>query len=69
MTREPYSSRWNYEVALYFGDDIVDTGTVKAIAERRGVLKRTILYYLSPAAQRRADTRKKQSQATRVVRI
>jgi len=56
---EPYSAAWHYEIALYKGDEIIDTGTVKEIAERRGVRKDTIRYYLTPAGHRRADRRKK----------
>lgn len=51
---EPYSRTWNYEVALYRGDELIDQGTVKEVAERRGVDKRTILFYLTPTGHRRA---------------
>ena len=44
---EPYSSTWNYEIALYRGDEIIDTRTIKQIAERRGVRKDTIRWYLT----------------------
>jgi hypothetical protein len=66
---EVYSSAWNYEVVLYRGDEIIDTGTVREIAERRGVQKLTISYYLTPAGHRRADSRKDQSKAMRAVKI
>lgn len=56
--REPYSSTWNYEIVLYCGDEVVDQGTVREIAERRGVQKRTIRYYLTPVGHRRANLRK-----------
>ena len=39
---EPYRKFWNYEVALYRGDKLIDSGTIKEIAERRGVRKDTI---------------------------
>lgn len=55
---EPYSSTWNYEIVLYKGDDVIDQGTVREVAERRGVRKDTIRYYLTPAGHRRADRRK-----------
>lgn len=66
---EPYSTTWNYEVALYRGEDIVITGKLKDVAERLGVKKRTIKYHLTPAAGRRADQAKDQSKVMRVVRI
>jgi hypothetical protein len=56
---EPYSKAWNYEIALYRDDQIVDTGTIKEIAERRGCQKATIRYYLTPAGHRRAARRKR----------
>ena len=66
---ERYSKTWNYEIALYRGDEMIDSGTVKEIAERRGVQKLTIRYYLTPAGHRRADSRKDKSKAMRAVRI
>lgn len=66
---EPYRSFWRHEVALYRGDEMIDTGTVKEIAERRGVRKDTIYWYLTGAGQRRADARKDQSRSMRAVRI
>jgi hypothetical protein len=66
---EPYSSTWNYEIALYRGDELIDSGTIKEIAERRGVRKDTIRWYLTGAGQRRADARKDQSRSMRAVRI
>jgi hypothetical protein len=66
---EHYSSTWNYEVTLYRGDTIIDTGTIKEIAERRKVQKRYIKWLLTGAAARRADIRKDQSRALRAVRI
>ena len=64
---EPFSSAWNYEIVLYSGDEVIDQGTVKEIAERRGVRKDTIRYYLTPAGHRRADKRKKAGR--RAVRV
>jgi hypothetical protein len=66
---EQYSRTWNYEVTLYRGDEIIDSGTIKEIAERRGVRKDTIRWYLTGAGLRRADARKDQSRSIRAVRI
>lgn len=60
---EPYAQWWNLEVTLYRGDEIVDFGTVKELAERRGVHKRTIYWLTMPTAQRRAASRKDPSKA------
>jgi hypothetical protein len=65
---EPFRSWWRQEIALYRGDELVDSGTIKEIAERRGVRKDTIRWYLTGAGHRRADKRKDQSQAVRAVR-
>lgn len=59
--REPYSKTWNYEVALYCNDQIIDTGTIKEVAERRGCQKATIRYYLTPVGHRRAAKHKRNS--------
>lgn len=67
IAQEPFRSWWRWEVVLYRGDDIIDTGTIKEIAERRGVQKRTIRWYLTGAGCRRADGRKKVG--VRAVRI
>lgn len=67
--REPRQGYWRYEIALYRGDDIIDTGTVAEIADRRGVQKLTIYYYLQPIAGKRADGRKNKSTGLRAVRI
>lgn len=67
--REPYRKYWKYEIALYRGDDQVDSGTLKEVAERRGCQKQTIRFYLTPAGHRRADKRKDQSKAVRAVRV
>jgi hypothetical protein len=36
---EPFRSRWRQDIALYRGDELIDSGTIKEIAERRGVAK------------------------------
>ncbi len=66
---EPYSATWAYEVALYKGDELIDSGTVKEVAERRGVRKATIVWYLSRRAHNRADNAKNGSNGIRAVRI
>ena len=65
---EPYSSTWRQEVTVYKGDDIIDSGTIKEVAERMGVQKRTICYYLTPTGSKRADRRKKQHKTLRIVK-
>jgi hypothetical protein len=66
---EPYSSTDNYEISLYRGDDLIDSGTIKEVAARRGCQKRTIVYYTMPSGHRRADRRKDQAKAIRAVRV
>jgi len=61
---EPYSQWWNKEVTLYRGDEVIDTGTIKELAERRKVRKATIYWLTMPTAQRRAASRKDSSKAT-----
>ena len=39
--------------ALYKGDELLDVGTVREIAGRRGVKPGTIHYYAHPAYQRK----------------
>ncbi|MGY3186472.1 hypothetical protein [Lysinibacillus sp. TE18511] len=41
------------EYALYKGDQMVAVGTIKEIAEERGVKPRTIRFYGTPCWQRR----------------
>jgi hypothetical protein len=36
---EPFRSWWRQDIALYRGDELIDGGTIKEIAERRGVAK------------------------------
>ena len=67
--REPYSSTWNIEVAVYRGEEVVRTGTVKTAAEFLGVQKRTIRYHMTPSGNRRADRMKKQDKILRVIAI
>ena len=55
---EKYSSWWNKEIMLYQGDELIDQGTIKEIAERRNVRKDTIYFYTMPTAHRRAAKRK-----------
>ncbi|QPA60668.1 helix-turn-helix transcriptional regulator [Lysinibacillus sphaericus] len=44
------------EYALYKGDQMVAIGTVKEIAEERGVKPHTIRFYMSGAYQRRSKS-------------
>lgn len=67
--REPIQGYWNYEIALYRGEEIIDTGLLKDIAERRGVQKLTIYYYLQPIAAKRAALRKNKTTGLTAVRI
>jgi hypothetical protein len=36
---EPFRSWWRQDIALYRGDELIDSGTIKEIADRRGVAK------------------------------
>jgi hypothetical protein len=47
---EPFRRWWRQDIALYRGDELIDSGTIKEIAERRGVRKDTIRWYLTGAA-------------------
>ncbi len=62
--KERYAGYWNWSVALYKGDDLVDMGTIKELAERRGIRKDTIYYYLMPVHARRTS-----SNSIRAVRV
>jgi hypothetical protein len=68
---EPFRSWWRQDIALYRGDELIDSGTIKEIAERRGVAKTRYGGTLRAqgAGRRRADRRKDQSKAVRAVRI
>ena len=39
--------------ALYKGDELLDVGTLRELAERRGVKQSTIYYYSMPTYKRR----------------
>ena len=43
------------QYALYKGDELLDIGTVREIAGRRGVKPDTISYYARPAYQRKGS--------------
>ena len=66
---ERLQAYWRYEVTIYRGDDIIDHGTIKDVAERRGIRKDTIYWYTTPTGQRRADKRKDQSKTLRVILV
>ncbi len=61
---ERYSQYWNKEVTLYRGDEIIATGTIKDLAEKRKVRKDTIYWLTMPTAYRRAASRKNPANAT-----
>ena len=65
--------RWNRLVVAHAlilrGDELIGTGTIREIAECRGVRKNTIRWDLTEAGHRRADNRKDQSRSMTVVRI
>lgn len=67
--KERRQAYWRYEIALYRGDEIIDTGTIEEVADRRGVQKLTIHYYLMPIAAKRAAARKDKSTGLVAVRI
>ena len=39
--------------ALYKGDKLIGIGTVDELAELTGIMKKSVLYYLTPAYQRK----------------
>lgn len=67
--QEPRRGYWRYEIMLYRGEEVVDQGTVQEIAERRGVQKLTIYYYLQPIAAKRAAARKNKTAGLVAVRV
>jgi hypothetical protein len=66
---ERYCSYWNYDVAVYRGDDIIAQGTIKQVAEKLGVLKSTIYFYTTPTGAKRAAKAKNQAKVRRVVLV
>lgn len=60
---------WHKDVVLYRGDDVIDTGTVQEVADRRHVRKDTIYWLTSPTAHRRAASRKDQTKAMRGILV
>jgi hypothetical protein len=46
-----FRSRWWQDIALYHGDELIDRGTIKEIAERRGVRRDRIWWYLTGAGR------------------
>lgn len=53
----------NKEVTLYRGEDVIDTGTIKELAERRGCTPEYIYWLTMPYASQRANGRKDPSRA------
>ena len=56
------------EYAIYKGEELQFIGTVDECAAFRGVKPETIRWYSTPRGQRRADARKKQDKALRIIR-
>lgn len=67
--REPFQGYWNREVVLYRGDEVIDQGTIKEVAERRGVQKMTIYFYTTPTGGHRADSRRDKTTGLRAVLV
>lgn len=66
---ERFQGWWNREVVLYKGEDIVMQGTIKQVAEWRGVRKDTIYWMTMPTAERRKAKFKDQSKVWRAVAV
>lgn len=66
---ETFKSYWRQQIVLYRGEEIIDTGTIKEVAERRGVRKDTLYWGLMPTAERRKARAKDQSKVHRVVAV
>ena len=49
--------RYKCDYALYKGDKFIDVGTLKEIARRQGVKYSTIIFYGTPAYQKRTGGR------------
>lgn len=60
---------WRRDIVLYRGEEVIDTGTIQEVAERRGVRKDTIYWLTMPTAHRRANGRKNQAKAMRGILI
>lgn len=66
---ETFKSYWRQEIAIYKGDEIVDAGTIKDVAERRKIRKDTLYWGLMPTAERRRAKAKNQNKVLRVVAV
>ena len=64
----PNSKVLDYEIDIYKGDDLLDSGTIREVAERRGVAPETIKWYLTGAYQRRVALAKTLDHRIMVVR-
>lgn len=67
--KDVFAGYWRYEVVVYRGDDIIETGTIRQIAEKWNVQKRYIYWLTMPTAHRRADSRKNKSTGLRAIRV
>lgn len=54
------------EYALYKGEEILAIGTIKEIAEKMGVKKRTIKFYLTPTYRKRIKGSEKRRELIRL---
>lgn len=59
----------NREVAVYRGDDMIATGTVREVAAQLKVKPNTIRFYLTPAYERRLAKRKTLDRSITAVRL
>lgn len=57
------------EYALYKGENLIGMGTLKELANQKGVQLETIKFYLTPTYQRRLAKRKKVRNALELVEI
>lgn len=57
------------EYAVYKGDSLICLGTINECAEYRGVLPKTVKFYLTPTYQKRLTKRKKARNYITVIKI
>ena len=67
--REPIRAYWNWEIVLYKGDLFVDQGTIREVADRRGVKKETIYGWTMPHTLRKVEQLGEKSRAMWAIRI
>lgn len=59
----------NYEVMIMKGTEVLAEGTIDECAEKLGVGRKTIKFYLTPAYQRRLAKRKNLDNSRMAVRL